>query len=510
MEQYGKVWITGAGPGDEELLTVKARGVIERADVVVYDALVSPEIMSMVPGHIRKINVGKRSSRHLMPQKEINEILVRLAKEGNRVVRLKGGDPFVFGRGGEELELLKKEGISYEVIPGVTSALAALAYAGIPVTHREYTSSFHVITGHPKQGGQSKIDYEALVKTGGTLIFLMGVSSMREICHNLIHAGMDPQMPAAVVENGTTAGQRQVTAVVSTIAKKAEEMQIGTPAVIVVGEVSSLAKEFAWTDQRALGGRRIVVTRPRCRMDHMVSRLRGYGAQVIELPVIRMEAVLKKETLIEASGKIQHSGKKEEWIVFTSPSGVEIFFEQMAENRIDLRQILQGTSKVKIAAIGSATEAKLRERGLLADLVPGEYTAEALGMALLKEAKADSHVTVFRAREGSKLLLPPLLASGIPCDDIALYETVPQENEETETRVRELLCKGQIDAVTFTSVSTVDAFAKKMEGIDYSLVTAACIGVQTAKAAEKYGMKVFTADKAEEASLIELILRSFA
>lgn len=506
MKPYGKVWITGAGPGDEELLTVKAKSVIERADVVVYDALVSPEIMSMVPEHTRKVNVGKRSSRHLMPQEEINHILVRLAKEGNQVVRLKGGDPFVFGRGGEELELLEKEGISYEVIPGVTSALSALSYAGIPVTHRDFTSSFHVITGHPRQGGTSRVDYEALVNTKGTLIFLMGVSSMEEICRCLIEAGMDPQMPAAVVENGTTARQRQVTGTISTITEMAKEAQIRTPAVIAVGKVCQLSNEFAWSDRRPLGGKRIVVTRPRCRMEHIAFKLREYGAQVIEFPVIRMEAMPMEGILSEAALGIAGSEKKEEWIVFTSPSGVEIFFEQMTGNGIDFRRILSGTAEVKIAAIGSATERKLRERGLLADLVPQEYTAKALGEALQKEADADSHVTVFRAKEGSKLLLPPLSERGIPWDDIALYETVKQDNAEIEGKVKELLSGGEIDAVTFTSASTVDAFAEKMAGIDYSLIRAACIGEQTAKAAKRYGMRIFTASQADEDRLIELIL----
>lgn len=505
MEPLGKVWITGAGPGDEELLTVKAEKVIGQADAIVYDALVSPEIMSIIPAHVQKINVGKRSSRHLVPQQEINEILAGLAKEGKNVVRLKGGDPFVFGRGGEELELLAKEGVSYEVIPGVTSAVSALAYAGIPVTHRDYTSSFHVITGHPKQGGNSRIDYKALVQLGGTLIFLMGVSSMREICENLILAGMNPDTPAAVVENGTTARQRQVAATVATLADKAEQEAIGTPAIIAVGEVCGLMEEFAWEDKRVLSGKRIVVTRPVRRMKQTASRLRSFGAHVIEYPVIDLKPVLTKEKLLKAVKQIHESERKEEWIVFTSPSGVEIFFEQMKLYRLDLRQLLSGNPEVKTAAIGSATAEVLREHGLLADLIPDAYTAADLGKTLCAAADADSHVTVFRAEKGSDLLLPPLLERGIPCDDTALYETAVQSDEDADQRVKEQVNRGGVDFVTFTSGSTVHAFAKKMEGTDYTAFTAACIGEQTADAARQYGMHVLTARQSDEEGLISLI-----
>lgn len=508
MEQSGKVWITGAGPGDEELLTVKAKKVIKQADVVVYDALVSPEIMSIIPSHTEKINVGKRSSRHLMPQKEINEILARLAKEGKSVVRLKGGDPFVFGRGGEEVELLAKEGVPYEVIPGVTSAVSALAYAGIPVTHRDYTSSFHVITGHPKMDGKSRINYEALVNLGGTLIFLMGVSSMRTICENLVWAGMHPDTPAAIVENGTTARQRQVAATVSTLADKAEQEAIGTPAIIAVGEVCSLMEEFAWEEKRILAGKRIVVTRPVRRMKQTALKLRSLGAQVIEFPVIDLKPVLTKEMLYEAAEQIRESRRKEEWIVFTSPSGVEIFFEQMKRDGLDLRQFLSGHSEVKIAAIGSSTADILWEHGLAADLVPDVYTAADLGRALKEAADADSHITVFRAKKGSELLLPPLLERGIPCDDIALYETVVQPDEEASQRVKEQIGLKDVDFVTFTSASTVHAFVGKMQEIDYASVTAACIGEQTAAAARQYGMKVLTAGQSDEEGLIRLICGS--
>lgn len=506
MEHCGKVWITGAGPGDEGLLTVKAKAVLECADAVVYDALVSPEIMSMIPSHAEKINVGKRSSRHLVPQEEINQILLKLSKEGKQVVRLKGGDPFVFGRGGEELELLAKEGVPYEVIPGITSALSALAYAGIPVTHRDFTSSFHVITGHPKQNGPSRIDYEALVKTKGTLIFLMGVSSMGEICQNLISAGLDPATPAAAVESGTTARQKQVTATAATLAGRAEEARIKTPAVFAVGEVCCLAEKFAWTKNRILDGRRVVVTRPRRRMGRIVRILREYGAQVIEYPVIGLKPSKEQVVFTDAVERIRSSKKKEEWIVFTSPSGAELFFERLIESGMDVRSLFTGKAQIKIAAIGASTETRLREHGILPDLVPEVYTAEELGAALKTSADAESHVTAFRARKGSPLLFPPLLEKGIPCDDIPLYDTECLYDPEADARIKELLFQGGIDCVTFTSGSTVEAFTERMEGIDFTKIRAVCIGKMTAEKAEKYGMDIVTARQAGEDSLIECIL----
>lgn len=250
----GKVWLVGAGPGDSLLMTIKGRKVLEEADVVVYDSLVGDSILSTLPQEAQLINVGKRASNHTMAQDKINQLLLSLAQEGKKVVRLKGGDPFLFGRGGEELELLAENNIPYEVVPGVTSPLAVPAYNGIPVTHRDYTSSLHIITGHKKAGNEYDIDFQALVRTKGTLVFLMGVHALKDICSGLLAGGMDPDMPAAILQKGTTAGQKRIVATVSTLAGEVERKGIETPAIIVVGRVCELADRFQWYENLPLGG----------------------------------------------------------------------------------------------------------------------------------------------------------------------------------------------------------------------------------------------------------------
>ena len=286
----GKVWLVGAGPSDPGLFTLKGKRVLQKAEVVVYDALAGQAILSMIPEDAEKINVGKRASHHLMPQEEINKILVKKALEGKRVVRLKGGDPFLFGRGGEELELLKVHQIPYEVVPGVTSAIAVPAYNGIPVTHRDFCSSVHIITGHKKKGDTYDIDFEALVRTKGTLVFLMGVTALADICDGLLKAGMRADMPAAILQQGTTAGQKRISATVSTLPEEVQKQGIQTPAIIVVGEVCALADRFAWHEALPLAGRKILVTRPKELISQMAEKLRREGAEVLELPAIKTEA----------------------------------------------------------------------------------------------------------------------------------------------------------------------------------------------------------------------------
>ena len=242
----GKVWLVGAGPGDPGLLTIKGRDVLQNADVVVYDALISPEILGMIPGHTRRIFAGKRSGNHFLPQEETNRVLLDEALAGNNVVRLKGGDPFLFGRGGEELELLAENGVPFEVVPGVTSAFAVPAYNGIPVTHRDYCSSVHIVTGHRRKDHSIDIDFEALVRTKGTLIFLMGIAALADLCSGLLNAGMDPDMPAAVLEKGTTKEQRRIAATVGTLETACKEACVQTPAILIVGKVCELADTFSW------------------------------------------------------------------------------------------------------------------------------------------------------------------------------------------------------------------------------------------------------------------------
>ena len=261
-ETMGKVWLVGAGPGDAGLFTRKGYDVLQQADVVVYDALVGDGVLSCVPREARTIDVGKRAANHTMRQEQISQVLLDEALAGNKVVRLKGGDPFMFGRGGEELELLSEHGVPYEVVPGITSAIAVPAYNGIPVTHREFTSSLHIITGHKRAGADYDIDFEALVRTKGTLVFLMGARSLPDIMAGLMDAGMSAEVPAAVLQEGTTAGQRRVVATVGTLADEAVKAQIAAPAIIIVGGVAALADQFGWYEKLPLAGCKVVVTRP--------------------------------------------------------------------------------------------------------------------------------------------------------------------------------------------------------------------------------------------------------
>ncbi len=503
MGQTGKVWLAGAGPGDAGLLTVKTKELLEKADVIVYDALISLEIFGQIPQGKKLIYVGKRAGNHTYSQAEINRMLLREAQKGKKVLRLKGGDPFIFGRGGEELELLVKEGIPFEIVPGISSAAAAAAYAGIPMTHRDYASSFHVITGHAKGNGESRIPYESLVKAGGTLVFLMGAAVMEDICGGLISAGMDRQTPAAVIEQGTTSRQRKITAAIGELAARAREERIQAPAVIVAGQVCGLAESFSWAEKRMLAGRQFLVTRPAEHQPPLADRLRSKGAQVIEMPAIQVCPV-KENLAFEQALRRQIQDRQEKWMVFTSSIGVRIFFEMLGRSGLDVRDILRG--RVKTAAIGRATEKKLLEYGWRTDLVPEEYCAKALGKELAEKAEEGSSIRIFRARKGSEELLPPLAERGLYVEDIPLYDIEHQIYSEERLKIREGFEKGQIDAVTFTSASTVRGFTEAMGDLDYTRLEAVCIGRQTAGEAAKYGMKIWISEQASIDSMIELLV----
>lgn len=503
--EYGKVWLAGAGPSDEELLTVKTKKLLEKADVIVYDALVGVEILSQIPEDKELIYVGKRANHHPVPQAEIQEILVREAKKGKQVLRLKGGDPFVFGRGGEEVERLLEEGIPFEIVPGVTSAVAVPAYAGIPITHRDYTSSFHVITGHAKAGEEVQIAYEQLVRLNGTLVFLMGIKALPSICAGLLKAGMNPNMPAAVLERGTTCFQRRVVSTVENLPKDARKADIQTPAIIVVGRVAALSETMHWAQKRPLGNTRILVTRPRQNSGKLIEQLHTLGAQVVELPSITVSPIEENEEFIRAMDQFG-TRAKEEWIVFTSPIGVEIFFKQLQKYKRDIRSLFG----VKIAAIGVGTANALKQYGLCVDLVPEVYCAKALGEAIAKAASKGAAVTVVRALDGSKELLPPMLDAGILVEDIPIYETKYLLHENLKEQISRLFEQSEISAVTFTSASTVKGFVQMLEGMDFSKVKAVCIGEQTAQEARAYQMQIEVCKQATIESMIEKLLEMFA
>lgn len=559
----GKVWLVGAGPGDRGLFTLKGLEVLQNAEVVVHDALIGDEVLTLIPENAVKINVGKRASHHRMEQDQINRTLLEQAQAGKRVVRLKGGDPFLFGRGGEELELLAENNIPFEVVPGVTSAFAVPAYNGIPVTHRDFTSSVHIITGHRRaskgpdvsadkkeSAGTGKgdadslgIDYEALVRTHGTLIFLMGLSNLPAIMKGLLLAGIDPDLPAAVLERGTTAGQRRVLATVSTLEEEAARSQIQAPAIIVVGEVCRLADSFAWAEKRPLAGKKILLTRPKELISEMAVRLRRAGAEVLEMPAIETVPIEPNPALDRKMAELRAGDKRPDWIIFTSPSGVRIFMERLLSEQ-DIR-VLAG---IKIAVIGEGSAKKLRTYGIRADFMPSVYDGETLGRELARKirqesaeaelqkpaeekihsfaeenvhysaeetlqrsAEADPPVRILipRAAIGNPELTEELQKAGnVEISDIAIYDTryVSPELIDVPAQIR----KGEIDYAVFTSASTVRGFSAVMKDTDLSGFKAICIGRQTRAAAEARGMETRMAEKATLDALVEAVMRCAA
>ena len=499
MEQKkeGKVWLVGAGPSDAELLTLKAKRVLEQAEVVVYDRLVGESILLMMPEAAEKIDAGKRSGNHTMPQEQMNELLLKKAQEGKCVVRLKGGDPFLFGRGGEELELLAKHNIPFEVVPGVTSAISVPAYNGIPVTHRDYASSVHIITGHKKKDEPLNLDFTTLAKLEGTLVFLMGVSALTDICQGLCNGGKAKETPAALLSRGTTAKQRRI---VSTLEKLPEEVKknpMETPAVIVVGEVCGLSDEFNWYEKLTLFGKKIIVTRPRERSRALAERLRSLGAEVLELPSIRTVALDEQTELWQAFDRMDTY----QWIAFTSPTGAEIFFEELKNAHKDIRSL----AGVHIAAIGQGTAKVLEERGILVDLIPEIYDGDSLGEALAAKLTGGEKVLLPRAGKGNENLVKILKTHGARVDDIATYDTVYEKSRLIN--IGEEIRTGSIDCVVFTSASTVKGFVESTGLADYSGVVAACIGKQTKAAADAYGMQTYVAEKATIEDLIDLVVK---
>lgn len=489
----GFVTLVGAGPGDPGLLTLRGREALEKADVVVYDRLVSPEILAMMPENAEKIDVGKEAAHHKVPQEQINWILLEKALEGKNVVRLKGGDPFLFGRGGEELELLAEHGVPFREVPGITSAIAAPAYGGIPVTHRDYCSSVHIVTGHARQGKPLEIDFEALVRTGGTLVFLMGVSALPLITRGLLDAGMAPDTPVAMVENGTTPGQRRLDATLGTLVERAVEMEIHSPAVIVVGPVCGLAEEFCWFDRLPLKGKRFLVTRPRERAGTLSRKLRALGGAVTEYPCIETIPVTPNPSVEEALSDLG----RYDWLCLTSPAGVDCLWNLLESMGKDARHL----SAVKLAAIGSATAKALAGHGLQADFVPEVYDAAHLGMGLAE--LANGAVLILRAREGSDALTKALGAANIPYLDLPLYDTVYRHPQSQALRAK--VEAGDFDYVTFTSASTVKGFVSTVgEDGDFHKITGLCIGPQTAREAEKYGISVKVAKNATMDNLVAL------
>lgn len=443
------VYLVGAGPGDPGLLTVKGLECIKRADVIIYDFLASPTLLKNASEHAEVIYVGKKGGDHTLPQEKINSLIVEKAVQGKTVVRLKGGDPFIFGRGGEEAEILAKEGIPFEIVPGVTSAIAAPAYAGIPLTHRDYTSVLTFVTGHEDPTKKdSSINWESLAKSNGTIVCLMGVKNLPEIVQRLKENGLSSTTPAAVVRWGTTSRQRTVTGTLDTIAHQVKAAKITAPAIIIVGRVVQLRDTLKWFENRPLMGKRIVVTRSREQASDLVQRLTELGAECIECPTIRVVPPDSWEPLDQAIQKLHEY----QWVIFTSVNGVHYFFQRLFHLGKDCRSL----GNIKTAAIGPATSQKLFQFGLKTDILPKTYQAESVIEAFQHEIIKGQTILLPRAKEARSILPDELSKMGAIVHDIQAYKTI--QDLDAAPMLLEELENNPIDMITFTSSSTVKNF----------------------------------------------------
>jgi uroporphyrinogen III methyltransferase/synthase len=447
-KQSGICYLTGAGPGDLGLVTLKARQVLEKADAVVYDYLCNPDMLAWASKGAEIIYAGKKAGEHTLSQQEINELLVKLTKEGKCVVRLKGGDPFLFGRGGEEAEALAEAKLAFEIIPGVSSALAAPAYAGIPVTHRGHNAQLTLFTGHEDPSKpEPSIDYAQIAQQPGTKVMLMGIERLEPIASALLEQGASPKLPVALVRWGTTGRQQTVTGPLSDIARLAREAGLSAPAVAVFGEVVNLRKKLNWFEKKPLFGKKIVVTRTRDQAGALSEALRALGAEISELPTIRIEP---PRDLLEF-GQLVQDVHTYDWLVFTSPNGVSAFFEMFFKIYSDAREI----GGCRIAAVGPATAARIRDFHLLVDLEPKEAVAEALIKAFVKDSSVENlKMLVVRPEKARDVLMKELTKMGAIVDEAIAYRTEPETDAAALARLRE---EGA-DLVTFASSSAVENF----------------------------------------------------
>ena len=480
----GKVFLIGAGPGDYKLITVKGLECIQEADVILYDRLASEKLLCFAREDAELIFVGKAPTNHAYSQEEINQLLVQKALEGKTVARLKGGDPFVFGRGGEEILELIKNQIEFEVVPGITSAIAVPAYAGIPVTHRNVSSSFHVITGHEDPTKEENvIDYEALAKVEGTLIFLMGVNNLGKICKNLITFGQEPNRPVAVIMRGTTPHQKMVVGTLMDIEEKVFANEISNPSIIIVGEVVSLSSELQWFQNKPLFGKRVLVTRTREQASSLSKRIEDLGGEAIEFPTIKIERPENYDEIDKAIGEIE----KYQWIIFTSVNGVQAFFDRMKRLHFDIRLLCNA----KLCAIGPATAKALEDMGFTIEYIPEEYKAEGIIEGLEEKIKVGDHVLLPRADIARELLITELERLGAKVDNVHVYRTViPEQNRGL---LLDLLENEGVDIITFTSSSTVRNFIQILGEENKNLLETkklAVIGPITEETAKSLGLNI--------------------
>lgn len=503
----GKVYLVGAGPGDARLITVKGLDCLAKGDVIVYDRLANPSLLGKAKRGAEKIYVGKRTDRHTMKQEDINQLLVDLALTGKTVVRLKGGDPTIFGRVGEEAELLRKHGIPYEIVPGITAAISVPAYAGIPVTHRDMASSLSIITGHESPDKLDlSIHWEKVTNATGTLVFMMGVAKIGYISRQLIKHGRPPETPVALVRWGTRAEQETLTGTLADIEQKVMAADFKPPAVIVVGEVVKQREQLMWAESLPLFGTRILVTRSRCQASELVRQIEDLGGEPYEFPVIDFE--MPSGEALAAAEKALERLPEYDWAFFTSVNGVEFFFNHLERMGKDIRAL----HNARIAAVGPATKEALRRYGIAAEELPGRYQAEGLLEAFGSALRPGQKVLLPRGDLARSWLPAALRDQGLDVTEAVMYATVPVGDEDEE--LVKLLNEGKIHAVTFTSSSTVTNLLGALRRMGFEDpasalhgTAVACIGPVTAKTAEEAGLRVeMLAEEATIAGLTAALL----
>ena len=501
-EKGGKCFLVGAGPGDLGLVTLRAKECIERAEVIVYDYLCNPEMLRWASEKAELIFAGKKAGAHTMTQDEINTLLVEKTREGKNVVRLKGGDPFLFGRGGEEAQALAAAGLSFGIVPGVSSAIAGPAYAGIPVTHRGKNSHVTFFTGHEDpEKSESAIDFGALAKLGGTQVMLMGVERIGAIAREMMANGMRDDLPVALIRWATTGRQQTLVGTLENIAERVTAEGFAAPAIAVFGNVVTLREGLNWFEDRPLSGKRIVVTRTRAQAGVLTEQLRALGADVIELPTIRIEP----PTDLRAFAELVQDAHGYDWIVFTSVNGVNSFFDLFYKLYDDAREI----GGARIAAIGPATAQRIKDFRMHVDLQPEEFVAESLAREFKKQGGLENlRVLIARAEKARDLLPRELSALGAIVDEGFAYRTVPETRDDSGAR-RRLLEEGA-DLITFTSSSTVENFVAL--GLPWpAKMEVASIGPITSKTALDHGLAVAVeARRHDIPGLVEAIRKYFS
>ena len=501
----GKVYLVGAGPGDRGLITVKGLECIKTAEVIVYDALVDERILDEVKADAELIYVGKTYEGHTMEQGEINALLVAKAREGKTIVRLKGGDPFIFGRGGEEVEALAAEDIAFEVVPGISAGVAAPAYAGIPVTHRGLASSLALVTGHEDlTKSKSSIAWEKLATGVDTLVFFMGFGNLAQIADELVKNGRSPTTPVALIREGTRPSQQVITGTLDNIVALAEEGSFKPPVIIVVGEVVKLREIARWFDTRPLFGKRVLVTRSRHQASVLSNLLAEQGAQPIEMPVIATEEIPDNQALDDAIKSLSEY----QWVVLTSANGVEAFFSRVIALGMDAREF----KGIKVCAIGPATAAALENHGLRTDYMPPVYTVEGIIAGFESKDIHNARILIPRAEMVDGGLVQRLTEMGAKVEQISAYRVVPAADDASIARGKQMLREGNIDVVTFASSSTVRNLVSLLgdEREILKSATIACIGPVTAATAAELGLRAdIVARKHSTPGLVEAMVDAY-